>query len=221
MPQAMPDQGGQQSGKGNRRDRGQKNSLQLSDHLGDSGGGKGQGKKGKQAEKAPAVAPAAAAPVSTVKPGEETTVMLRNVPNGYTRGMLIELLDQQGFSSRYDFVYLPMDFRNGVNLGYAFVNLVVHDAAVSFTDKLQGFCGWISDSTKVCEVTWAHPHQGLAEHVERYRNSPVMHPSMDDEYKPMMFRNGVQTAFPTPTKAIKAPKLRLTARDAKPGALPA
>ena len=28
---------------------------------------------------------------------------------------------------------------------------------------------------KVCRVTWSGPHQGLAAHVERYRNSPVMH----------------------------------------------
>ena len=28
---------------------------------------------------------------------------------------------------------------------------------------------------EVCRVSWSGPHQGLAAHVERYRNSPVMH----------------------------------------------
>jgi len=220
MPQAQPDLSNHKGGRGG-KGRGQKNSLQLSDHLGESGGGKGQrGSQGPPAFRSKGKnnnQPAAAAPPvqSTVKPGEETTVMLRNVPNAYTRMMLIELLNAQGFLSRYDFVYLPMDFRNGVNLGYAFVNLSTHQAAVEFTDKLQGFCEWSSESSKVCEVTWAHPHQGLAEHVERYRNSPVMHPSMEEDYKPMVFRGGAQITFPAPTKAIKAPKLRLTARDAK------
>jgi len=226
MQQGLPADMGAQGGKGGRRDRGQqqqqKSHLQLSDHLGEHGQGGGKGKskgKGGAPQQQQQQQQQAAAPreqiQSTVKPGEETTVMLRNVPNGYTRGMLVELLNSQGFQSKYDFVYLPMDFRNGVNLGYAFVNLVDHQAAGQFTETLQGFSAWVSDSTKVCEITWAHPHQGLAEHVERYRNSPVMHPSMDQEYKPMVFKNGVQQVFPPPTKAIKAPKLRLTARDAK------
>merc|ERR1719408_928448 len=101
-----------------------------------------------------------------------------------------------------------MDFRNAVNLGYAFVNLLSHDSALELMGKFQDFAEWMFDSSKVCEVSWAHPHQGLSEHVERYRNSPVMHPSMPDEYKPMVFKNGVQVAFPAPTKAIRAPKLR-------------
>jgi RNA recognition motif-containing protein len=122
--------------------------------------------------------------------------------------MLIDLLGEHGFNTLYDFVYLPMDFRNGVNLGYAFVNLLNNPDAMRAMDLFHGFSSWFLDSAKVCEVSWAHPHQGLAEHVERYRNSPVMHATMPDEYKPMVFRNGVRLSFPPPTKAIRAPKLR-------------
>jgi len=142
-------------------------------------------------------------------PGEPTTVMLRNIPNRYTSGSLLVLLDERGFQACYDFVYLPMDFQNGVNLGYAFVNLLRHSDAIRFKEVFQGFQDWRFDSAKVSEVSWAHPHQGLAEHVERYRNSPVMHPSMPDEYKPMMFQSGKRVQFPPPTRVIKAPKLRL------------
>ena len=42
-------------------------------------------------------------------------------------------------------------------------------------------------------------------HVERYRNSPVMHRSVPDEYKPVIFKNGVRKNFPRPTKKVKAP----------------
>jgi len=137
-----------------------------------------------------------------------TTVMLRNIPNRYTQGMLVTLLDEHGFNAAYDFAYLPMDFRNGVNLGYAFVNLLTHGDALRLVATFQGFSKWYFDSAKICEVSWAHPHQGLEEHVERYRNSPVMHASMPEEYKPMMFKHGERVPFPLPTKAIRAPKLR-------------
>jgi len=50
--------------------------------------------------------------------------MLRNLPNNYTRDMFLSLLDEQGLSGLYDFVYLPMDFCRDANLGYAFVNFV-------------------------------------------------------------------------------------------------
>eukprot|EP00927_Polykrikos_kofoidii_P023876 TRINITY_DN21838_c0_g1_i1.p1 TRINITY_DN21838_c0_g1~~TRINITY_DN21838_c0_g1_i1.p1 ORF type:complete len:463 (-),score=82.54 TRINITY_DN21838_c0_g1_i1:237-1625(-) len=151
--------------------------------------------------------PAHKSPVKGDDP-TNSTVMLRNIPNRYTQAMLLNLLDEQGFAQAYDFVYLPMDFRNGVNLGYAFVNLVTHKDAGGLMDTFHGFSKWFFDSAKVCEVSWAHPHQGLSKHVDRYRNSPVMHPCMPDEYKPMMFKNGVQIPFPLPTKAIRAPKLR-------------
>lgn len=149
-----------------------------------------------------------------------TTVMLRNIPNRYTQGMLMSLLDDQGFHGQYDFVYLPMDFRNGINLGYAFVNLLNHPHAMIFMQCFQGFSGWFFDSAKVCEISWAHPHQGLAEHVDRYRNSPVMHHSMPDEYRPMVFKDGVRVSFPAPTKAIRAPKLRPIRERAPEGGFP-
>jgi len=170
---------------------------------------RGKEKAAPAAEAAGAVAGAKAEASSPPPPPENgTTVMLRNIPNRYTQGLLLSMLDDRGFAGRYDFVYLPMDFRNGVNLGYAFVNLLTHEDALKLMKTFEGFSGWSFDSAKICEVSWAHPHQGLPEHVERYRNSPVMHPTMPEEYKPMMFQNGVRIPFPGPTKAIRAPKLR-------------
>ena len=51
-----------------------------------------------------------------------------------------------------------------------------------------GFCDWCLPSSKVCEVKLSGPHQGFQAHVDRYRNSPVMHRSVPDEYKPMIFK---------------------------------
>uniref|UniRef100_A0A7S1A319 RRM domain-containing protein n=1 Tax=Noctiluca scintillans TaxID=2966 RepID=A0A7S1A319_NOCSC len=150
-------------------------------------------------------------PVPLVDP---TTVILRNIPDKYTSAMLIELLDEQGYRGMYDYLYLPMGFIDGVNLGYAFVNLNSHQDALQFTETFHGFSGWCVESEKKGEISWAQPFQGLQAHVERYRNSPVMHPSMPDDYKPMIFKDGRRVAFPPPTKPVKAPKVRVKAATA-------
>ncbi|GLU02847.1 hypothetical protein SLE2022_200810 [Rubroshorea leprosula] len=80
--------------------------------------------------------------------GGETTVMIRNIPNQYSREMLKEFLlkhckseNQEGNEevkgssvtvSAFDFLYLPIDFGSGCNQGYAFVNFTTPEAAWKF-----------------------------------------------------------------------------------------
>lgn len=115
-------------------------------------------------------------------------------------------------------------------MGYAFVNLVDRNAVellwrsskkgekakgigekdekgCFFRSKrnFHGYSDWTLPTAKVCEVSWSGPHQGFKAHVERYRNSPVMHKSVPDHYKPVIFKNGVRKTFPKPTKKVKAP----------------
>jgi len=139
---------------------------------------------------------------------EKTTVILRNVPNDVSRDMLLQLLDEEGFAGKYDFVYLPIDFKSNAGFGYAFVNLIDGLVANSFRSRFNGFCNWAMPSQKIAEVAWSHPSQGLEVHVQRYRNSPIMHNRVLDLYKPALFENGVRIPFPPPTKAIKVPRLR-------------
>merc|ERR1712187_868445 len=126
------------------------------------------------------------------------TVMVRNIPNDYTRTMLTELLDDKGFKKQYDFVYLPYDFHRESGLGYAFVNMVSFQAAQDIKKELSGYSDWKKKSQKVVEVNWGHPVQGKAEHIERYRNSPVMHKDIQDEYKPARYEECVKIRFPSP-----------------------
>jgi len=138
----------------------------------------------------------------------KTTVMLRNLPNNYTRDMLLRLMDTHGFSGSYDLLYMPMDFSSNVGLGYAFINLTSNDEASRFWSQFQGFSNWEVASKKVCEIGWSSVLQGLQAHIERYRNSPVMHNSVPDEFKPVLFENGERVAFPGPTRTLRAPRIR-------------
>lgn len=141
-------------------------------------------------------------------PADYTTVMLRNLPNNYSRAMLLKLIDTEGFGGQYDFIYLPMDFKSHASLGYAFVNLVDSEEATRFFETFEGFHRWVVPSQKVCSVNWSHPYQGLEAHIERYRNSPVMHEDVPDDYKPMVFNGTERIVFPPPTKKLKVPRMR-------------
>lgn len=137
-----------------------------------------------------------------------TTVMLRNLPNNYTRLMVVNLLNQEGFKGKFDFLYLPIDFRSKAGLGYAFVNLCDPSYVQQFWKTFDGFTKWVLPSSKVCQVSWSGPHQGQAAHVERYRSSPIMHSSVPDECKPIVLLDGERVDFPEALKKIRAPRQR-------------
>jgi len=135
-----------------------------------------------------------------------TTVMFKNIPNDYNRSMVMELLDQTGFKTRYDFLYLPMDFRSQCNFGYAFINFVSEADAETCTSCFSGFSQWAVPSRKVASVVLSRPTQSLEACVERYRNSSVMHSSVPDEFRPVVLCNGERVPFPAPTRAIAGPE---------------
>eukprot|EP00928_Gymnodinium_smaydae_P089384 TRINITY_DN73358_c0_g1_i1.p1 TRINITY_DN73358_c0_g1~~TRINITY_DN73358_c0_g1_i1.p1 ORF type:complete len:398 (-),score=48.41 TRINITY_DN73358_c0_g1_i1:327-1460(-) len=156
------------------------------------------GKKSSKEEKQPVMIPVE----------ERTTIMLRNLPNNYTREMVMSLLDERGFAGLYDFFYLPIDFNSRAALGYAFVNVVSPANVMPLWQAFDGFDDWIVPSKKVCKVSWSDPHQGLQGQIDRYRNSPVMHETVPDEYKPVLLQDGVRISFPDPSKNPRAPRVR-------------
>jgi len=147
-----------------------------------------------------------------IEEGEEgrTTVMLRNIPTAYSRAELLALLDKQGFSGRYCFVYVPVDFTRNTGLGYALVCMSSPIDAEQLLENFNGLADWgsLQHGNLPCEASWSEPRQGLEEHIERYRNSPVMHKSVQDECKPVLFEDGMRIPFPAPTKAIRPPRIR-------------
>lgn len=153
------------------------------------GGGKGRG-RGVEKE-----------PVKMVNPENYTTVMLRNIPNKYTQQMLVNRLNKD-FRGEFDFMYLPIDFKNKCNVGYGFINFRTPEICQNFIQQFDGVdvrkCLPGLNSRKVAEVTPARM-QGKAENIRRLANSPVMSQLEDHpHWMPLVFdENGEQIPFPT------------------------
>jgi len=125
-----------------------------------------------------------------------TTLKLSGLPTGFTRDSLLNLFAEEGVAKDCDFIYLPTNFKSpGSCYGYAFANFATPEATLQAKSSLE---------SHHLDVAWANS-QGLQEHVDRFRNSPVMHESVPDGAKPALFCDGVRVTFPPPTRHIFSP----------------
>ncbi|KAL4563719.1 hypothetical protein LXL04_027764 [Taraxacum kok-saghyz] len=133
--------------------------------------------------------------VTPLDPDESsTTIMLRNIPNNYTRKLLVELLDkhckqenekdENGVRSAFDFVYLPVDFKHRLNAGYAFVNFTTPEAAWRFHKSIKGKRWDLFESKKIADVARAKI-QGKEALVNNFEKMQLRSPS--SEYLPVWF----------------------------------
>jgi len=136
-----------------------------------------------------------------------TTLMLKQLPQTFARGALATLLNSLGFEGMYDFIYMPMNLLTKTSFTYAFVNMVSAEVAEQCRQQLDNYSNWPVPNSKACVALWA-VQQGLEVNVERYRNSPVMHPSVPGDFKPALYKEGREVPFPPPTRELKAPKAR-------------
>lgn len=153
---------------------------------------------------------------TAVLPEQYTTVMLKNLPLNYTSQKVVDLLNAHGFHTKYDFLYVPLEYKAKRRLGYAMVNLVDNAQALRFGDHFDGFDNWGEDAVwddsktpivKSAEVKWNFNQQGTEELIARYRNSPLMHKSVEAEFRPLLFNNkGTLVPFPKSKGRIKAPR---------------
>mmetsp|Transcript_95375 Transcript_95375/g.269936 ORF Transcript_95375/g.269936 Transcript_95375/m.269936 type:complete len:510 (+) Transcript_95375:67-1596(+) len=118
---------------------------------------------------------------------QKTTIMLRNIPNNYTRDQVEDLLNKHHFKGKYDFLYLPYDFNKAAGLGYAFINFVTHEFASHAKEVFDNYDQWSVASKKKARVCWGTKFQGQEANIKRYKDSPVMHPQVNDLYKPMCY----------------------------------
>lgn len=101
-----------------------------------------------------------------------TTCMVRNIPNKYTQKMLLKMVDAQ-FANSYDFFYLPVDFKNKCNVGYAFVNFLDPQTIPSFMSAFDSKRWDRFNSDKVCRVTYARL-QGKDMLMDHFKSSSIM-----------------------------------------------
>jgi hypothetical protein len=122
-----------------------------------------------------------------LKYGEElrTTLMIKNIPNKYTQKMLLQTIDNK-FKGSYDFFYLPIDFKNRCNVGYAFINFVDPISIIQFCKELNGKKWEKFNSEKVCELTFARI-QGKLNLIEHFQNSSLM--GEETSCRPIIFHS--------------------------------
>lgn len=154
------------------------------------------------------VAKASQQMASEVAEHERTTIIFRNLPSDCTRDDLIHTLESQGFSGQFDFVHVPVNFQAMVGNGYGLVNMVSNAAAERALLYFQGWSQWQTEASPACDLGWSNALQGLTAHIDRYRDSPVMHESIGEQFKPALFSAGIRIAFPEPTKQLRAPRVR-------------
>jgi hypothetical protein len=129
-----------------------------------------------------------------------TSLMVRNIPNKYTQQMLLaEFADNGHGPGKIDFFYLPIDFKNKCNRGYAFINFVDFRDIIPFHRQYSGQHWRVFNSDKICDITYARI-QGKSAMLKRFENSALM--EKDEEYKPLVFgshgaEKGLRLPFPS------------------------
>jgi hypothetical protein len=100
-----------------------------------------------------------------------TTVMIRNIPIKYNDQALENELEP--FEGKYDCLYMPFDYENGGNKGYAFVNLTSPYHVLLFYEFFNNKCWLYFESKKICELNYAN-FQGIEEikkHANNYKGT--------------------------------------------------
>eukprot|EP00747_Dinoflagellata_sp_TGD_P208575 gnl/TRDRNA2_/TRDRNA2_82044_c0_seq1.p1 gnl/TRDRNA2_/TRDRNA2_82044_c0~~gnl/TRDRNA2_/TRDRNA2_82044_c0_seq1.p1 ORF type:complete len:526 (-),score=105.42 gnl/TRDRNA2_/TRDRNA2_82044_c0_seq1:51-1628(-) len=134
---------------------------------------------------------------STYASGGEkiTTMMLRRIPGRYTQGNLLREIDKagDGFENSYDFFYLPMDMRNKMSVGYAFINFKDPCDAQRFLKCFTDYHFVRHPSDRVAEVAPAHI-QGLVNNLLHFSQSAVLRTN-DTKCRPIVLQNGFKKDF--------------------------
>jgi hypothetical protein len=102
----------------------------------------------------------------------KTTLMIKNIPNRYTKEMMLAMVDQD-FRNAYDFFYLPIDQESEANVGYAFINFIDPSTIRQFYKRFAGTKWQTYNSDKVCDIFYARI-QGKSSCMEHFRNSNIM-----------------------------------------------
>lgn len=120
-----------------------------------------------------------------IRTGEDTrtTLMIKNIPNKYTSKMLLAAIDEH-HKGTYDFLYLPIDFKNKCNVGYAFINMLSPSNIIPFYEAFNGKKWEKFNSEKVATLAYARI-QGKAALIAHFQHTSLM--NEDKCCRPILF----------------------------------
>ncbi len=101
-----------------------------------------------------------------------TTLMIKNIPNKYTISSFLEEINEN-FKNTYDIFYLPIDYVNKCNLGFAFINFVEPFHIILFYELYRGKKWKKFNSEKKCELLYAK-YQGRKELIAHFEKGKVL-----------------------------------------------
>ena len=111
-----------------------------------------------------------------------TTVMIKNIPNKFTRDLLLNIVDQN-FKGAYDLFILPTDVNRYKNFGYAFINFTCSYYIPYFYFLFNGKKWSSTNSVKICEITYSKI-QGRNNLLSHYSNKIVFRNEEAKKYNP-------------------------------------
>ncbi|PNX74159.1 protein MEI2-like 4-like, partial [Trifolium pratense] len=132
---------------------------------------------------------------------QRTTLMIKNIPNKYTSKKLQDTINER-HKGTYDFLYLPIDFKNNCNVGYAFINMTSPSSIVPLYEVFNGKKWELFNSEKVAALAYARI-QGKAALIAHFQHSSLM--NMDEDCRPILINTdgpnaGEQVPFPIAMK---------------------
>ncbi|KAJ6499986.1 RNA recognition motif 2-domain-containing protein [Mycena vitilis] len=140
--------------------------------------------------------------LARIEDGQDTrtTVMIKNIPNKMSDKDLMAYIGSVCVR-KIDFLYLRMDFQNGCNVGYAFVNFISVQDLLRFAKARLGEKWNMFSSEKVLQMSYAN-YQGKEALVEKFKNSCIMDERV--AWQPKIFysdgpEQGLPEPFPAPT----------------------
>ena len=101
-----------------------------------------------------------------------TTLMIKNIPNKYTISSFLDEINIY-FKHTYDVFYLPIDYANKCNLGFAFINFVEPFHIILFYELYRGKKWKKFKSDKICELLYAR-FQNKKELISHFEKGKVL-----------------------------------------------
>jgi hypothetical protein len=121
------------------------------------------------------------------------SMMIRNIPNRYSQQMLLSEIDKAGFKGKYNFFYLPIDFGQRANLGYAFISFNDVATASQFVATFEGEKLRKFKSRKILSISPA-VYQGLAANLNHFAKAALQRIA-NPRFQPKVFVSGEPVAF--------------------------